>query len=142
MRSLLDVNALVALTFPDHELHPRTYNWMRRDPNHPWASCALTQSGFLRVASFRMGNTREAVQKAFHALTQSSASPDHVFWPVDIDLLHLPDSFRSRLLGPKQITDVQLLLLAHHHRGQLVTHDKGLVELARGTRYADSLLIL
>jgi hypothetical protein len=37
---------------------------------------------------------------------------------------------------------MQLLLLAHHHRGQLVTFDAGMKQLASGTRYADSLLIL
>jgi hypothetical protein len=37
---------------------------------------------------------------------------------------------------------MQLLLLAHRHRGQLVTFDTGLKELAAGTRYANSLLLL
>jgi hypothetical protein len=30
----------------------------------------------------------------------------------------------------------------NHHRGQLVTLDQGLHELARGTKYANSLLVL
>jgi predicted nucleic acid-binding protein len=47
---------------------------------------------------------------------------------------------RSRVLGPNQITDLQLLLLAHKHRGQLATLDTGIRELAAGTRYAGSLL--
>jgi predicted nucleic acid-binding protein len=61
---------------------------------------------------------------------------------VDVDLRDLSDSLRSRLLGANQIADMQLLLLAHRHRSQLVTYDTGVRELAAGTRYANSLLIL
>lgn len=61
---------------------------------------------------------------------------------MDVDLRELSDSLRSRLIGPNQVTDLQLLLLAHRHRGQLATFDTGIKELAAGTRYANSLLIL
>jgi predicted nucleic acid-binding protein len=61
---------------------------------------------------------------------------------VDVDLRDLTDSLRARLTGHNQITDLQLLLLAHRHRGQLATFDTGLRELASGTRYANSLLVL
>ncbi len=37
---------------------------------------------------------------------------------------------------------MQLLLLAHRHRGQLATFDTGLKELAVGTPYVNSLLVL
>jgi hypothetical protein len=49
---------------------------------------------------------------------------------------------RSRLIGPNQIADMQLVLLAHRHRGQLATFDAGIRELVSGTRYASSLLVL
>ena len=61
---------------------------------------------------------------------------------MDVDLRDLSDSQRSRLIGPNQIAGMQLLLLAHHHRGQLATFDTGIKELASGTRYANSLLVL
>lgn len=63
-------------------------------------------------------------------------------WPVDIDLRDLSDLQRSRLVGPNQIADMQLLLLAHRHRGQLVTLDTGTGELASGTRHANSPMVL
>ena len=69
-------------------------------------------------------------------------SPGHECWPVDADPRDLSDAQRSRLTGPNQIADMQLLLLAHRRRGQLATFDAGLRELASGTRYANSLLIL
>jgi uncharacterized protein len=69
-------------------------------------------------------------------------SPHHEFWPADVDLLDLSDSQRSRLIGPGQIADMQLLMLAHRRRGQLATFDKGIRELAAGTPYTNSLLVL
>ena len=69
-------------------------------------------------------------------------SPGHEYWPVDVDLRDLSDSQRSRLIGPNQIADMQLLLMAQRHRGQLVTFDTGVRELASGTKYAGSLLVL
>lgn len=61
---------------------------------------------------------------------------------MDVDLRDLRDLLRARLIGPNQIADMQLLLLAHHRKGQLATFDAGIKELAAGTRYAGSLLIL
>lgn len=61
---------------------------------------------------------------------------------MDIDLAELDPTLRPRIIGPNQIADLQLLLLAHKHRGQLVTLDKGLHELAHGTKYANSLTVL
>jgi hypothetical protein len=59
-----------------------------------------------------------------------------------LDVNVLVDSQRSRLIGPNQVVDMQLLLLAHRRRGQLATFDAGIRHLASGTRYADSLLVL
>ena len=110
MRFLLDVNVLVALAFPLHSSHQAAHSWFRREPDRLWATCPLTQAGFLRVASRALGGSRDATD--------------------------LSDSQRSRLIGPNQIADMQLLLLAHRHRAQLATFDSGLKELALGTRYA------
>ena len=142
MRFLLDVNILVALAFPLHSLHARAHSWFRREPDRLWASCPLTQTGFLRVASRELGGASEAIRKALAGLERDCQSPSHEFWPVDIDLRELSDSQRSRLIGPNQIADMQLLMLAQRHRGQLATFDTGIKELAPGTRYANSLLVL
>jgi len=47
-----------------------------------------------------------------------------VFWPCSVSLLdeHIID--RSRLAGPRQVTDAYLLALATHHDGRLVTFDR------------------
>ena len=105
-------------------------------------TCPLTQAGFLRVASRLLGPSRETFRRAIAGLELDCRNPNHEYWPVDIDLLDLSDSQSSRLIGPNQIADMQLLMLANRRGGQLVTLDTGIGELASGTRYADSLLIL
>ena len=78
-----------------------------------------------------MGGSREAIRKAPAGLEWDCQDSSHEYWPVDADLRELSDSQRS-----------QLLMLAHRHRGQLATFDTGIRELAPGTRYANSLLVL
>ena len=142
MRYLLDVNVLVALAFPGHEFHGKAHSWFRREPRRQWATCALTQAGFLRVASRMLGGSHRAVRDALAGLEKDCHSPQHEYWSVDTDLRELSDSVRARLTGHNQITDMQLLMLAHRRAGQVVTFDSGLRELASGTRYADSTMLL
>ena len=142
VRFLLDVNVLTALAIPSHSFHQAAHAWFRREPDRPWATCPLTQAGFLRVASRAIGSSRDAVRQVLASLEKDCQSPNHEYWPVDVDLRGLSDSLRSRLMGHNQIVDMQLLMLAHRHRGQLATFDKGIKELAAGTSYASSLLVL
>ena len=142
MRFLLDVNVLVGLAFPAHTSHQKVHAWFRREPERLWATCPLTQAGFLRVASRALGGDRDAVWQALAGLERDCMSPQHEYWPVDIDLRSLSDSQRSRLQGPNQIVDMQLLMLAHRHRGRLATLDTGVRELASGTPYSEALLVL
>jgi toxin-antitoxin system PIN domain toxin len=142
VRFLLDVNVLVGLAFPLHSAHGLAHSWFRREPDRLWATCALTQAGFLRAASRVLGGSRDAIRKALAGLEQDCQSPNHEYWAVDADLRDLSDSQRSRLIGPNQIADMQLLLLAHRHRAQLATFDKGIKELASGTRFAGSVVVL
>jgi toxin-antitoxin system PIN domain toxin len=142
VRFLLDVNVLVALAFDDHRSHPAAHRWFHRERDRLWATCPLTQAGFLRIASRELGGLSDAVRTALAGLERDCQSPQHEFWPEDVDLRDLTDSQRSRLLGHNQITDMQLLLLSHRRKGQLATFDTGIKELATGTRYANSLLVL
>lgn len=142
MRFLLDVNVLVAMAVPAHPSHQRAHTWFRREPDRLWATCALTQGGFLRVASRYLGGSSDGVQRAFASLERDCQSPNHEFWIMDTDLRALSDAQRSRLNGRNHIADMQLLLLAHRHRGQLATMDTGISELAVATRFAESVLVL
>jgi hypothetical protein len=90
----------------------------------------------------RLGRTNAAVGIALAGLERDCLSPDHEYWPADIDLFDLSQSQRSRLIGRNQIADMQLLMLAHSRGGMLVTFDSGIRELASETGYAHSLLVL
>lgn len=142
MRFLLDVNVLIGLAFPSHTLHGAAHAWFSGEKDRLWATCALTQAGFLRVASRAMGGSRDAFGKSLAGLERDCSSSRHAYWPVDADLRDLSTSQRARLIGANQIVDMQLLLLAYRHKGQLATFDAGLKELAIGTPYANSLVVL
>jgi len=51
MRALLDINVLLALLDADHIDHQRAQEWISGEIQHGWASCALTQNGFVRILS-------------------------------------------------------------------------------------------
>src|SRR5438477_321182 len=48
---LLDVNVLLALMWPAHESHMAVHTWFGRKPKRNWATCPLTQAGFVRISS-------------------------------------------------------------------------------------------
>jgi predicted nucleic acid-binding protein len=47
--ALLDVNLLVALFDPDHVHHEFAHDWFADHERDGWATCALTENGFVRV---------------------------------------------------------------------------------------------
>jgi toxin-antitoxin system PIN domain toxin len=142
VRYLLDVNILVALTVRENPLHEAAQQWFRSEPDRLWATCALTQGGFLRVASHYLPGSRLAIRELLARLEFDCRSGFHEYWPVDVDMLDLSDSQRSRLIGHNQVTDMQLVMLAHRHKGQLATFDSGLGQLAQATGYTNSVVVL
>ena len=48
-RALLDINVLLALLDSDHIEHERAHAWIDAEIDSGWASCAITQNGFVRV---------------------------------------------------------------------------------------------
>ena len=51
MRALLDVNVLLALFDSEHAHHARARAWWVQNRDQGWASCPLTQNGFIRIMS-------------------------------------------------------------------------------------------
>jgi hypothetical protein len=50
-RALLNINVLLALLDSDHVDHERARDWINTEIRHGWASCAITQNGFVRIIS-------------------------------------------------------------------------------------------
>lgn len=120
---LLDVNVLIAMAWPSHVHHTLAHRWFARNSRRGWATCPLTQLGFVRVSS-HPGIIPEAAtpREAVETLAAIVARPGHVFWPDAISLAD-PSLPAGQIMGHRQFTDAYLLALALHNRGRLVTLD-------------------
>jgi uncharacterized protein len=135
MIALLDVNMLIALMDPKHVHHARARSWWAVEKAAGWASCAITENGFLRIVTLGAYPNRFQLADALGLLKRATALPGHAFWPEAVSLLDAAVIDHSRLLGPRQITDLYLLALAVRHGGRLVTLDTGIPILAvRGAK--------
>lgn len=123
MRALLDVNVLLALLDSDHIEHRTARSWLAREIVHGWASCAITQNGCVRILGQPKYPSPVPVAEAAARLAQATAGEHHAFWPCDASLLDSDTIDRTRVHGPRQVTDVYLLALAVRHGGRFVTFD-------------------
>lgn len=125
-RALLDINVLLALLDSDHVDHRRAHAWLEDNSAPGWASCSITENGFVRIISQPRYPSPISPTEAVELLERACHGGDHEFWPCTVSLLapHVID--RSRLHGPRQVTDVYLLALAVAHGGNLVTFDRAL----------------
>jgi toxin-antitoxin system PIN domain toxin len=123
---MLDVNFLIALFQPAHIHHHRAREWWRANRTHGWASCPLTQNGFIRILSQPKYPAPMSVDDALLSLQRATTSSEHAFWADDISLLDEQLIDRTRILGPKQLTDIYLLALAVKHGVRLATFDKAI----------------
>jgi toxin-antitoxin system PIN domain toxin len=134
VRSLLDVALLIALLQEHHAHYDRAHEWWAANRTDGWASCPLTQNGFLRIVP--QLRFPESAPDPFDLLTDMIAVTDHEFWADDLSLLDEEIIDRSRVLGPKQLTDIYLLALAVKRAGRLVTFDRAIP--LRAVRHADA----
>ena len=128
MTFLLDVNFLVALFDRLHVNHEAAHHWFERKGRASWATCPITENGFLRVVTNPAYPTVIATPlEAMDHLARFCSTGAHVFWPDDISLLYaLDNGQKRRLTGHGRITDFYLSALAQHHRGRLATFDGSL----------------
>ncbi|MCY3809050.1 MAG: PIN domain-containing protein [Gemmatimonadetes bacterium] len=132
MTKLLDVNVLVALAWPNHVHHVLAHRWFRAHRRDGWATCPLTESGFVRVSSNRRvipGASTPA--EAIALLRRMRQLEGHVFWADDVSPADSAAAPFARVAGYRQVTDAHLLALALRRGGALATLDRGLAELAR-----------
>lgn len=125
-RALLDINVLLALLDSDHVDHRRAHEWLEAAIEHGWASCPITQNGFVRVISQPRYPSPISPAEAMGILSRACDAGPHEFWSCDISLLDAKLVDRSRLHGPRQVTDAYLLALATVHDGRFVTFDASL----------------
>ena len=142
MKALLDVNVLVALFDPMHEHHAAAFGWWTANRDQGWATCPLTQNGFVRVISSASYPRPLRLADAVALLQAQVSQPGHVFWPDDVALVDTAYFDHHHLRGPSQITDAYLLALAIHHGGRLVTFDRAIsLQVVRSAR-TEQLVVL
>jgi len=137
---LLDVNLLLALSDPMHVHHESAHRWFADSGQESWATCPLTENGFVRIASHpnypnRPGN----VAAVLAILRQLCDAPGHDFWTDEISILQALES--DSLIPHAQVTNAYLLGLAVHKGGKLASLDHRIpVDVVRGGRKALELI--
>jgi hypothetical protein len=128
---LLDVNVLLALAWPNHQFHAAATHRLESRQDR-WATCALTELGFIRLSSNPAAvPAAKTPVEAAALLAAMVKDPLHVY----LKSLSAPSDKESirvfeRILGSKQVTDAYLLRLARQHRAKLATFDGKLRALA------------
>jgi len=118
---LLDVNALVALGFLNHEFHARVAAWVHSQNSPNLASCSITELGFARVLAqapaygFTVAHARTLLLRLKRARNSALT-----FIPDNHDISDLPAWVRT----PRQITDGHLSRLASANGAILATLDE------------------
>lgn len=135
MRSLLDVNVLIALLDADHSLHTPATAWFTRHARDGWASCPITQNGCVRIMSHPGYPNALPVRSVIERLGEAANNALHQFWADDVSLLDVTIADPARIHGPRQLTDIYLLALAVRHGGCFVTFDQAVpLEAVRGAQ--------
>ena len=122
MTSLLDVNALISLLDANHQHHAAIIGWLGQH-NDSWASCPITQNGYLRIVTQEKYPNAISMQAAIKTLSQAVTTPDHEFLSDDISLLNPQLVAHEHIRGPKQLTDIYLLALSVSRGARFVTFD-------------------
>jgi len=128
--ALPDVNVLIALAFPNHMHHLPAQEWFGAVPDRPWATCPLTQLGFIRIASNpRLSVAAVLPVQARALLTAATRLGHHRFWPDAVDVLAAPEFPAELLAGHRQVTDAYLIAAASRHGGVVVTFDRSMADV-------------
>ena len=123
MRSLLDVNVLIAMLDAEHSSHQAAMDWFGSHAADGWASCPLTQNGCMRIMSQPSYPGATSASDVAEHLRGATSHKAHEFWPDDVSMLDESLLDMTRIHGPRQLTDAYLLALAVRNKGRLVTFD-------------------
>ena len=124
MKYLLDVNALVALGFLQHEFHQRVANWVRTlapREKPELLTCSISELGFVRVLAqasqygFTVSHARSVLMRL-----KAGNIVKFTFIADDQDVSQLPAWVKTA----KQTTDGHLASLAKANGAALATLDR------------------
>ncbi len=125
--ALLDVNVLVALFDPGHVHHELAHDWFADQRENGWATCPLTENGFVRVtANPAYGLSSARADGVAAGLKRFTASGHHHFWADDLSICDDGLFHLAAARGHRQLTDLYLLALAVRRGGRLATFDRSI----------------
>ena len=124
MRSLLDINLIIALLDSAHVFHGSAQTWLEKEIQNGWATCPITENGVIRIMSQNAYPNSQPPSKIAERLAEACQHPTHEFWPETISLVKDGVIRWQYLLGPRQITDAYLLAIAVVNQGKFVSFDQ------------------
>lgn len=130
---LPDVNVLIALHDATHQGYDRAHQWFSSEGQLGWATCPLTENGFVRIFSQpALPNNVGSPAAAMIYLDDMRAvyGTTHHFWPDSVSLCDRTLFRPEAIVGHRQITDVYLLGLCQQNGGTLVTLDTAITVAA------------
>ncbi len=133
---LLDVNVLLALSDPMHVHHEAAHRWFEEKGRQAWATCPITENGFIRIASHPNYPNRPGDVPAVTAILRGFCEASgHQFWADEVSIVDVLEP--SAIITHTQIPDVYLAGLSVKHRGKLATLDQHIpIEAVRGGKEA------
>jgi len=131
MTFLFDVNVLLALHDQDHQSHDVVHQFISGQAKLRWATCAITEAGFIRVASSPAYPGIDLTPRDAAAILASTTASlrHHTFWEKVPSLLSSDQFDLTVLQGHRQVTDALLLGTCQLNKGTLLTLD-GRIQVA------------
>ena len=136
---MADINILIALFDPKHVHHDPAQRWFATAVTDGWATCPLTENGFLRIVSNpHYGHLHLSIAEVAAGLRALIGTyPDsHQFWTDDISLCDTAMFDLTAVRGYRQLTDLYLLGLCQRHGATFVTFDGGIRDATRALQAA------
>lgn len=107
--------------------------WFKAHAGHGWATCAVTQSAFIRVvmqpAFSGSAAAKISVGDAAELLLRNTSHARHSFVTLDFGFADVLATCTGSLYGHRQITDAYLLTAAIKNGMKLLSFDAGLPSL-------------
>src|SRR5437879_5083689 len=105
------------------------HRWFAANGKKGWATCPITENGFIRVlsqAAYPSGQRRPSDLIRILGRLKAANSKTHEFWADEVSLTD-ESRFQIRyVVGSRQVTDVYLLGLAAQRGGKLLSFDQSL----------------
>ena len=127
---LFDVNVLLALFDPGHDMHLHARRWWLAKGKVPWCSSEITRTGFVRISCNPHATTNpKSAAEAWRLLESNIRATNHRLLTLEVSTA-APGDVLHRCHVYRQVTDAFLIHLAIAHGAVLATFDHRLKHLS------------